>query len=343
MKRVTMQDVATKAGVSKTTVSFVLNNTPNTSISASTRERILNAAQELGYAHNTKRQTDTIALLVRRPPGHLVQAAFPLEVMRGLSATLEPFSYHVSLHEMPEDSNFSYRAWVKQGNFAAVALDNVLTKDIEEIQQLAQETIVIGISQCSVPGVSYVDVDNVRGAYTAVDYLLALGHRRIGMIHSASLDHLISGYRMMGYQQALAQYAVMYDETLICYANFTSESGQAATADLLDTLDELPTAIFCASDVVAAGAMQAAREHGLRIPDDISFASFDDVPFARYLTPPLTTCSRPAYEIGTVAGEMLINALKHNVIPNQSILLDSELIIRESAAPYGNPSRRNGH
>ncbi len=164
MKRVTMQDVATKAGVSKTTVSFVLNNTPNMSISASTRKRILIAAQELGYAHNSKRQTDTIALLVRRPPGHLVQAAFPLEVMRGLSATLEPFSYRVSLHEMAGDSDFSYRTWVKQGHFAAVAIDNVLNKDIEEIQQLAQETTVIGISQCSVPGVSYVDVDNVRGA-----------------------------------------------------------------------------------------------------------------------------------------------------------------------------------
>jgi LacI family transcriptional regulator, repressor for deo operon, udp, cdd, tsx, nupC, and nupG len=337
-----MQDIANEVGVSKTTISFVLNNTPNANIPMSTRERVLTAAQELGYVHNSKRQIDTIALLIRRPPGHLVQAVHALEVMQGLSAAVEPYNYQVTLREIPEDSDFSYLAWTQKGNFAAVALDNILKKDIEEIQQLAKDTTVIGISQCSIPGVSYVDVDNVRGAYIVVDYLLALGHRRIGMINYASSDHLISSYRLVGYQQALTQYDIIYNEKLIRYANFTSESGQTAMADLLDTIEEPPTAIFVAGDVVAAGAMQAVRERGLSIPEDVSFASFNDVPFARYLTPPLTTSTRPAYEIGTVVGKILINILKNKVVPKQSILLDSELIIRDSAAPYvSGSSRRN--
>jgi LacI family transcriptional regulator len=162
------------------------------------------------------------------------------------------------------------------------------------------------------------------------------------MINYASLDHLISSYRFMGYQQALLQYDVPYDDDMVAFANFTSESGQVAMNALLDRLDEPPSAVFVASDIVAAGAMQAVRERGLRIPADISFVSFNDVAFSRYLTPPLTTGTRPAYQIGVVAGEMLIDTLKHNAPLDRSVLMDSELMIRDSAIKFGSSSRRDG-
>ena len=341
MKRVTMQDIASEVGVSKTTVSFVLNNTPNRSIPQGTRERVLSAAQNLGYIHHAKNQPATIGLLVRRPAGRLVQAVYALEVMQGLASVLDTFNYQVTLHEVPEDSDFSYRNWAKQNNFAAIAIDNVLQKDVDELQQLAEENNVISISQCNIPGVAYVDVDNVRGAYTAVDYLLRLGHRRVAMVNYASLDHLISNYRLVGYQQALLHYGIPYDEALVSYANFTSESGQEAMGTLLDRSADPPTAVFVASDVVAAGAMQAVRDRELRIPDDISFASFNDVAFARYLTPPLTTGTRNAFQIGVVAGEMIIESLKNNEPLNRSVLMESELIIRGSATEFGSSNRRD--
>ena len=342
MKRVTMQDIANEVGVSKTTVSFVLNDTPNRSIPQGTRDRVLTAAQNLGYVQQLKNQSNTIGLVVRRPSGRLGQAVHALEVMQGLTSVLESFGFQVTLHEVPEDSDFSYQTWVKQNNFAAIAIDNVLKKDVDQLKQLAQETNIISISQCNIPGVAYVDVDNVRGAYIGVDYLLRLGHQRIGMINYASLDHLISIYRFMGYQQALLQHDVRLDEALVSYANFTSESGQVAMDELLDRLNEPPSAVFVASDIVAAGAMQAVRERGLRIPDDISFVSFNDVAFSRYLTPPLTTGTRPAYQIGVVAGEMLIDTLKNNAPLDRSILMDSELMIRESAIEFGSSSCCDG-
>lgn len=344
MKRITMKDIAERAGVSRTTVSLVINNKAGSSIPAATQERILDIAHDLGYFAEIKRdETNTIVVLVRRPFGRISQAAFPLEVLRGLSSTVDTHGFHVTMKEVPPETNFSYIEWVKQNHHCAIVLDNIVSSNIDEIAQLCTEYPVISVNQCSIPGLSYVDVDHVRGTRMVMEYLIKMGHRRIAMVNYASRDHLVTQYRLMSYKQSLYDYNIPYDESIVCFADFTSESGQIAMAALLNNLDEFPSAVFVSGDVVAAGAMQAARDYGLSIPADISFASFDDVPFARYLTPSLTTSSRPAFEIGKIAGELLIGALKDKAELDRSVLLESKLMIRDSVAPYQTKHKRNGH
>jgi LacI family transcriptional regulator len=330
-----MQDIARVAEVSRTTVSFVLNDKPNTNISEATRQRVLQTAHELGYRHEPARPPQqAIGLIVRRPAEQIAQAAFLLQVMHGLSAAVEPEGYQINLTEVPDSHEFSYTNWLKQYPFAAVAFHNILTRDVDEIQHLVRDGVkLISIGQVSIPGVACVGVDNVRAAYEAVQYLLGLGHRRVAFVNSSSLDLIVAGYRYLGYQQALMAHGIELDASLVRHANFTSESGDEAMRDLLASVDEPPSAVFVSGDVVAAGVMKAARDYGLRIPQDISFASFDDVPFARYLTPPLTTCARSGFDIGKIAGEMLVSALKGEPV-EQSILLQTQMVIRESAAPY---------
>ncbi len=334
MKRVTMQEVAKAAGVSRTTVSFVLNNTPNKSIPDATRQRVLDAAYDLNYLLESSQKTCTIALMVRRPSGHIAQAIYPLEVMRGLATVIEPYGYQVRLKEIASDEDFDFKRWVKQNGFAAVALDNVLTTDAPQIQELMQETTVLGICQSSIPGLRYIDVDITQSTSIAIEYLIGLGHKRIAFISFAALNHLVPHFHLKGYQQTLVNRGIAYDERLVRYADFTSESGMEVMLDLLETTETRPTAVYVGGDVVAAGVLHALRRCGLSAPEDISVVSFGDFPFAPYLTPSLTTLHRPAYQIGVTAGQMLLENLINNKPIEHSLLLDTTLEIRESAAPH---------
>ena len=329
-----MQDVAQAAGVSRTTVSFVLNNTPNKNIPDITRQRVLDAAHELNYLLDSNQKNRTIALMVRRPWGHIAQAIYPMEVMRGLAAAVEPYDYQVRLKEVASAENFSFTRWVKQNGFAAVALDNVLMTDVPQIEELVQETTVVGICQSTIPGLHFVDVDITYSTSIAVDYLIELGHRRIAFISFASLDHLVPHFHLKGYQQALTHHGIEFDKRLVRYADFTSESGTRVMLDLLETSESLPSAVYVGGDVVTAGVLHAIRECGLSAPEDISVVSFGDFPFAPYLTPSLTTIHRPAYQIGVMAGEMLIENLNSNKPIQHSVLLETDLKIRDSVAPH---------
>jgi LacI family transcriptional regulator len=336
MKRVTMQDVAEKAGVSKTTVSFILNDAPGKRIHPTTRKRVLSAATDLGYVLDSSRQTQTVNFLVRRPVDQMAGAAFLIDVMRGLARRLDPAGYQVSLAELPPDQNLDYSHWIERNSFAALAVDNPLLKDSDTLQQLVAQNIpLITLGQTSLPNVHYVGIDNVQAAFHAVKHLLDLGHRRIAAITYAPVEHIISFNRLQGYHQALTRYSIGVDESLVRHAHFTTESGYEAMHDLLQSPTERPTAVFISSDLVALGAIQALREKGLNIPNDMSVVGFDDAPLVQFLTPPLTTVRRPALTMGEQAGELLLKALQDNTVVNQSILLSSHLVIRNSTAKLG--------
>ena len=137
--------------------------------------------------------------------------------------------------------------------------------------------------------------------------------------------------RLFGYLDALAAHGLPKDERLVRYGDFDYESGRQAACALLTELEDLPTAIFAASDVVAIGAMSKIQELGYRIPQDIAMAGFDDVPTARYLNPPLTTARLPAAELGRRAGEVLLNCIRGSSLTRHQVLLDTELIVRQSS------------
>jgi LacI family transcriptional regulator len=329
-----MKQIAEKAGVSRTTVSFVLNNTPDKNIPTTTRERVLKIANELGYFQAMQHQTHTVGFAIRQIGEQIAQDALLGEVLSGLSNALEPYGYHVVFFPLPPQNEIPYLDLILNYGPSGLVLSGPLTKDDKILQTLSQENMpIVILGQVPSPEVYCVDVDNTYGARMAVNHLIELGHRRIAMITNAPLDYTASVDRLSGYKQTLANYGILYDESLVRCGHFTSESGFEAMQDILNNVSEPPTAVFVASDVVALGAMQAVRDSGLRIPDDISFVGFDDIPLARYLDPPLTTVRIFAYDEGKYAGDVLMRLLNRDGRIPRRTLLDSELKIRQSTIP----------
>jgi len=177
----------------------------------------------------------------------------------------------------------------------------------------------------------YVTVENFKGVYQAVEYLIQLGHRRIGFIKGMTYSAM-ARERWEGYQQALLAHGISYQEDLVASGEWTEENGYKNTLNLL-SLSPPPTAIFASSDPMAIGAMKAIKERGLKIPDDISIIGFMDLPVAAYVDPPLTTVRMPVVEMGQAAAKALVRKILE---PNQKqvkINLKTKLIIRESCKP----------
>ncbi len=336
-KRITMEQIARDANVSRTTVSFVLNQTPNTNISESTRLRVLETAFKLGY-YDSNDATNFIAFVMHQSPDQIAQDALLGEVMRGVSSAIEPYGYHVGLFPLPLDSPLHYLNLLITRRPKGIILSGPITKDSDALGQLVQQNVPVVIQgQVENPRIYCVDVENVYSAQTAVQHLLDLGHRRIATITNASLSYTASVDRLKGYRRALAENGIEYDETLVRYGDFTSLSGYKAMIDLLTLHPTPPSAVFVASDVVALGAMQAARQWGLNIPEDISFVGFDDIPLASYLNPPLTTVRILAGDLGHRAGQILMGLIQNEGALPHRTLLDSQLKVRGSTQPYEHP------
>jgi LacI family repressor for deo operon, udp, cdd, tsx, nupC, and nupG len=175
-----------------------------------------------------------------------------------------------------------------------------------------------------------VHIDNLTAAFEAVHYLLKLGHQRIACI--AGPKHMpLCQYRSQGYVQALRRNGLSVESKLTIHGDFSYESGAQAVTELM-SLPVPPTAIFCHNDVMAIGAMFQAKKMGLRIPQDLSVVGFDDIKASQYTDPPLTTVAQPRFQLGRQAMLLLLEQLQGNPVQNGSLLLDSELVVRESTA-----------
>jgi LacI family transcriptional regulator len=167
--------------------------------------------------------------------------------------------------------------------------------------------------------------------------LLEHGHRRIGLITNAPPAYTASTDRLGGYRQALENAGVPFDPELVRYGDFTWQGGQAAMQDLL-ALSPAPTAVFIASDTVALGGLRAIRMAGLRVPEDIAIVSFDDIPMAEFIEPPLTTIRLPAFGLGWGAAELLIRLITaEDPVHNSQVLLETELVTRASCGQHAAP------
>jgi LacI family transcriptional regulator len=178
------------------------------------------------------------------------------------------------------------------------------------------------------PDVPSVGATNWAGGMAATDHLLGLGHRRIGAV-TGPADYLCSRARIDGYRSALERAGAQFDEALVRQGDFQHEGGFIRGGELLD-LPEPPTAIFAGSDQQALGVYEAARQRGLRIPQDLSVVGFDDLPAARWVSPPLTTVGQPLADMGRVAAEMLGDLIDSVPLRSQRVELATELIVRES-------------
>ncbi len=337
-KRTTMKDVAEKVGVSRTAVSFVLNNIPHSNIPEATRQRILQAARELDYVPNTqalnlvKGRTMMIALVVRKTMHQFAADAFLIEVMEGVMQAIEPHYYHLMIHAAHAKApNSTYRELIRRRKVDGLLISSPLVRDPEVSHLHAEGTPVVLQGASDTPNIPNVDVDNVQGAQVAVQHLLELGHRRIGHISNAPFSYAASRDRLRGYQQALTQAGIAYEESLVQPGNFTEESGYAPMRTLLDH-PQRPTAVFVGSDTVALGALNAIRDCGLRVPEHISVIGFDDIPVGRYLEPSLTTVHLPAVELGRHAGDMIVRLVHGDVLDATTVRLPTHLVVRRSTA-----------
>lgn len=334
--RATSADVARRAGVSRTTVSFVLNDRPDASIAEETRRRVLAAAEELGYhVHGAARAlagggSQTIGLVLRQDPEQVAADALLADTLWGIGEEVHRHGFRVLVEPLPPRGGH-YSDLVRSQRVDGLIVSGPRSDD-EELAVLVGEEFPI-ILQGSLPGLAApsIDVDNEAGAREAVAHLIALGHRQIGCVTNAPRAYTAAQERLTGYSDALGAAGLAFDERLVVEGAFDATSGWQAMQELIRRAPDV-TAVFVASDVVAFGALRALREASLRVPHDVSVVGFDDIALARHFDPPLTTVHLPARALGQAAGRALVERLEGRLGADR-LLLDTRMVVRDSTAP----------
>ena len=339
-RRTRAADVAAAAGVSQTTVSLVLNGRSG-HVSEATRQKVLATAEALGYHLNTPARqlasgvTNTIGLVVRKSFEQIAGDSFLGATLHGLASVARASGYRVVVESIAP-GEATYESLLRAQHVDGLVISGPRADD-EELKRLVADgfPIVIHGSRPDL-AVPSVDVDNVAGARLAVEHLIALGHRRIACV-IFDLSFVAARERLQGYEGALRDAGIAFDQALIAETGYRVVGPQSAVANLLARDDY--TAIFAAADMTAAGVLGALRAAGRRVPDDISLVGFDDIPLAEFLDPPLTTIRVPAVQVGEAVGRALLDRLDGHP-EERRILLPVELMVRASSAPPAN--RRQG-
>jgi LacI family transcriptional regulator len=338
-KPATASDVARLAGVSRTTVSFVLNNTPGKKISEATRQRVLEAAAELDYRPHPEARR--LALIRHHSVGlfichthSLFSDAYISRLIGGITQVLNRERFQLVLQPLRLDQS-EYLQLAIQDSVDGVILLNTHDGDrgLAEIAAAGFPLVVIGT--LSDREISQVDIDNRAAAARVTQHLIDLGHRDIAMIAHAPLVYYAAQERLEGFRRTLKANRLGTKEAWIRRGDFTEESGQRCMRELL-SLPERPTAVFAGNDMIAYGALKAIKDAGLNVPHDISLAGFDDDFLSCYLNPPLTTLSVPAAALGARAAQLLIRQLlnlKH--AKPERVILTARLAERESCRTFG--------
>lgn len=327
MTQPTINDVARIAGVSKKTVSRVINRSPL--LSDATRAKVEAVIAEIGYVPNP--QARALALKRNFLVALIHDASDPqlaLAAEEGMLAAIEGSEYALLVRPIQRDADTpaALRSFLEQHRPAGVLLLPPLSQDAA----LAEVCERLDVAHMRIASAAAADTvaANERGAVaSAVGYLIALGHRRIGIIAGPDLD-AAAQERELGYLDAMADHDLDRGPALIATGDFSFESGHAAGKLLLE-VSPRPTAIFAASDAMAAGVLHAAREQGLAVPADLSIMGFGDTPIAAQLWPPLTTVRLPVREMAEAATRRLI-ANEDSAAPG---VFTADFVARASAAP----------
>jgi LacI family transcriptional regulator len=342
MKRPTQVDVARLAGVSTATVSYVVNDIPNSRvpISEDTRQRVLAAVAELGYVPDARAQslasgdTNTIGLIIpdiRNP--HFWEHA------EGVEQEARGSGYHLLLSSIALDSDYAdeiFKALSRRRIDGLILMGSFIHQSEEAMSILAwlckRRFPVVEISDHNVD----YDVDSVRSDYWAatrevMSYLLSLQHRRIGMIYGVT-SPVLAEDRLQPYQESLQAGGLPVEQELIARCGPTIEDGYQAALQLLK-LPERPTALIAINDLLAIGALRAAADLGLHIPTDLSLVGFDGIHMSEYLAPRLTTVRKDSIGVGREAVKQLLARISEPDLPRQKASVPPQFVIRESTGP----------
>ncbi|GAA4061105.1 LacI family DNA-binding transcriptional regulator [Nonomuraea soli] len=331
MKRPTLEAVAARAGVSRATVSRVVNG--QTTVAPHIRDVVLRAIDELGYVPNSAarslvtQRTDSVALVVSEPPTR-VFSDDPLfaTVIRSASLELEAADKQVVLMlASTAKSHARVERYIASGHVDGVMLISMHGADPLPSAIARMRVPVVSYGRPAVPiDIPFVDNDNVGGAEKAVRHLLDSGRTRIATI-AGPLDMIAGQDRLAGYRNVLRD---SDRRSIVAVGDFTRESGAIAMRQLLRD-DPSLDAVFVANDLMAVGALQALRQAGRSVPGDVALVGFDDIEAAKYTDPPLTTMRHPVADQASAMVQLLLGLFQGG--PSDPVILPTELVIRDSA------------
>jgi len=326
----TIKDVAKKVGVSTATVSHVVNKTRF--VSEAISERVLQAIRDLNYQPNAiarslvKRKTHTIGIIITD-----ILNPFYTAIVRGIEDVTYQSGYNVMLCNTDEDpaKEILYIQILLEKRTDGLIISTAFRDGghplLPQLRAIPLVTIVRkikGLRSDAVLG------DNTGGAYEATDHLIQLGHRRIGII-SGPIGLSSGAERLEGYKKALKNHRIPVEERWIGMGDFKKESGYSLTKKLLQEKTP-PTALFVVNNQMTIGALNALTELGVRVPEDLSLISFDDMEWYSLINPSLTTIEQLPYLMGKTAGEMLLQKISHKRRNSKKVVIPSRLIIRNS-------------
>jgi LacI family transcriptional regulator len=331
----TIKDLAKAAGVSITTVSRALNGYSD--VNEKTRSRIKKLAEELSYRPNALAQslvlkkTNTIGVIMSEIKRSNAKDAFAYEVLCGINDRASELNYDILLFSTNPNKQLkkTYADLCRERNVDGAILQGLKLSDSylsEVVNQSGFPCVLIDIPVAG-DWVGHVTSDNVNGAREAIHHLFELGHRNIALINGHD-EASVSRERFSGYMLALQELGLSYDPSLVIDGRFSEEGAMEAVEQILLHHPNV-TAIFCASDVMALGAMKALERVGRTVPDSMSIVGYDDIIIASYCSPNLTTVRQDKYDLGYQAAQLLIDMLEGRKVRHK-VVLDNELVIRGS-------------
>jgi len=328
---VTIRDVAKHAQTSIATISRVLNNSPD--VNQDTRRKVKAAINELGYTPPViakgyaKHKLKTIGLLIPD-----INNMYYTAVIRGIEDALSEAGYNVFLCNTDEDIEEEKKyihILMEKGVDGIMFLGTRPTGNNDHLMQLSKVIPVLMINDYIIGSDIYsVMIDEVEGAYKAVNYLIQLGHRKIAFING-DVDYTTYRYKRRGYEKAMNDNDINLDESFIIKENPHEDGGYRGVMKLFE-LEDQPTAIFTASDQIAIGVIKGIYEKGSTIPGDYSIIGFSDIPIAKQLFPELTTVNQFAGKIGNMAAKIIMQLIAGEEMEQKRFLLEPKLSIRKS-------------
>ena len=332
--RATIRDIADLAGVSIATVSRVLNDRPD--VARETRETVLQVVREHGFSTNrgarglSSGRTGMIGLTLP-----LVADAYFGPMLSGAAEALHERDMRIvlapTLHEHDREVSLIERLMRGTTDGAILMLPEESAEELLTLQRQGFPFVVVDPREPPPDGIACVAAMHASGAKQAAEHLLALGHRRIGAI-AGTPGWYATEERLAGFRAALAGAGILLDPELVVHSDWRIPRGTEAARELL-SLPDPPTAIFGFNDNVAIGALHAARERGLSVPDDLSVVGFDDTEQAVIVTPRLTSVRQPLAELGRMGVSLLIRLIDGQRVDALRVELATQLVVRESTAP----------
>lgn len=337
MENLTIDQIAKLAFVSRSVVSRVINNHSNVSDEA--RERVQRIVEKYNYSPNaaarslvTSRSYEISLLTPRKDDEVLANGFWPL-LLTGITETCNEHGYLVSLSMVSDKMKHEIRRRIlSRSDFDGFVVVGQQVSELvgPALHRKRVASVVIG-ARPAFAGISYIDAGNAYGGMLATRHLIELGHRRVGVITGVT-DTQETRDRLDGYIHALSGAGLDAPWDLRAEGDYSEKSGYEAMKRLL-ALDNPPTAVFCMCDAMALGGLLAIRESGRITPEDISVVGYDDLPFSRYTSPPLTTIHQPVFEMGGLAARCVIDQVEGRVSAPATRRLDVTLTVRETTAP----------